>query len=126
MATDHSTETTAKLLKAIHPETDTGWVLCVNLCVYGACSDVCYWKETGCFQDTPGAVAYACLNLFALRLNIQWVDNMCMDNAAFLFFPRILRLGNVLLQHLNSLELTVFQFYNNLFLMLCQKQCDWL
>lgn len=33
MATDHSTEATAKLLKAIHPETDTLWVLCVDLCV---------------------------------------------------------------------------------------------
>lgn len=39
MATDHSTETTAKLLKAIHPETDTLWVLCVNLCLY-----VCLWS----------------------------------------------------------------------------------
>lgn len=43
MATDHSTETTAKLLKAIHLETDTLWVLCVD----GTCCDVCYWKETG-------------------------------------------------------------------------------
>lgn len=29
MATHHSTETTAKLFKAIRPETDTRWVLCV-------------------------------------------------------------------------------------------------
>lgn len=33
MATDHSTETTAKLLKANHPETETLWVLCVNMSV---------------------------------------------------------------------------------------------
>lgn len=74
MATDHSTETTAKLLKAIHPETDTLWVLCVDrcvcACVYGACSDVCYWKETGCFQATLEVVTYACLNWCALWLNI--------------------------------------------------------
>lgn len=43
MATDHSTETTAKLLKAIHPETDTLWVLCVDLCVY-----VCLWSVLRC------------------------------------------------------------------------------
>lgn len=40
MATDHSTETIPKLLKANHPETYTLWVLCVDLfmciCVYGA------------------------------------------------------------------------------------------
>lgn len=42
MATDHSTETTAKLLKAIHPEADTLWVLCVALCVCMClCNTVC-------------------------------------------------------------------------------------
>lgn len=48
MATDHSTEATAKLLKAIHPETDTLWVLCVcvfmehalMMCVIGKKQDV--------------------------------------------------------------------------------------
>lgn len=33
MATDHSTETTVKLLKAIRQETDTLWVLCVDLSI---------------------------------------------------------------------------------------------
>lgn len=59
MATDYSTETTAKLLKAIHPETDTLWVLCVDLsmCVYGACYNVCYWKETRCIKATAEVVS---------------------------------------------------------------------
>lgn len=74
MATDHSTETTAKLLKANHPETDTLWVLCVDLsvcmCVYGECCGVCYWKETGCFQATPEVVAHTCLNWCPLWLTI--------------------------------------------------------
>lgn len=72
MATDHSTETTPKLLKANHPETDTPWVLCVNLfmrmCVYVECCCVCYWKETGCFQAM--VAAHTCLNWCPLWLTI--------------------------------------------------------
>lgn len=34
MATDHSTDTNAKLLKANYLETDSLWALCVDLCVY--------------------------------------------------------------------------------------------
>lgn len=42
MATDHSTETSANLFKAIHPETHPPWVLCVDpiMCVDGASSGV--------------------------------------------------------------------------------------
>lgn len=42
MATDHSTETSAKLLKAIHPETRPLWVLCLDpiMCADGASSGV--------------------------------------------------------------------------------------
>ena len=57
MATAHSTETTAKLLKANCLETGTRWVMCANLCVYQMCvygvgCVVCYSRETGCFQGT--------------------------------------------------------------------------
>lgn len=75
IATDHSTETTAKLLKANHPETDTLWILCVDLRV---CVCVCLWSILGCvlleikrcFQTTLEAVAYTCLNWCSLRLNV--------------------------------------------------------
>lgn len=52
MATNHSTETIAKLLKANHPETYTLWASCV-WCVIG--------KER-CFQIPTEAAAFTCLN----------------------------------------------------------------
>lgn len=47
MATNHSTETTAKLLEPNHSETDALWELCVEVCniCLSSCLVVCYRKK---------------------------------------------------------------------------------
>lgn len=77
MATNHSTETTAKLLEPNQPETDTLWESCVEVC--NVCLSswlvVCYRKKKNrMFPCRPtGSGLYMSQPVSPLDKRIRWV-----------------------------------------------------